>query len=242
MNNKTPIDGELLRAAYPGIKGSSISLDDRFARNPKFPNYSLVKDFLIVLDGQRKSSVRGLITAKSLEAGSQGAPVSWRNPDEWMDERLVGDELDIAKHIWKGSMKTVNPANIYGSYLLISRYNLLGLRNGIFERTVRTELFLEDFSNVVCQVDFQEGIFQILLWASNEEGLTNDTLHSNWHKFCEEFTNMRSGKSIRSSLYQRVRNCRERSLLNSGRYTTSSTKLGREYINNWNAILEKQYT
>lgn len=85
---------------------------------PLFPIYSEVEKLLVIVAGKTKrSELLQLFKVIWDQTGTPQNTVDWSNPDQWIDERLAGNEKTLAKQIWDESNKTVNPRYIYGSYL-----------------------------------------------------------------------------------------------------------------------------
>lgn len=198
-------------------------------RNPKFPKYSSVRDLMKVIKGCRKQDVRAFLNAKSMESGERGAPVSWKNPDQWMSDRLTGVEKEIAERVWFGTERRLNPASIYGSYLLIVRYHLLGSDEGTLTWTERSSLFQKQSSSVIFEVDFYEGVREIIEFLSAGDATKSD-LREHWRNFCFNKTNIKSERSIDSTLSLRLTNCRERDLIKRSNENFSLCEIGLEYL------------
>ncbi|WP_159090107.1 hypothetical protein [Ruegeria sp. Alg231-54] len=198
-------------------------------RNPKLPKYSVVRKLLGILPNVAKSDVRGLVDAKFLEAGSKERPLSWKKPDQWIAARLSGSEADIAIRIWHESEKTVNPAIIYGAYLLINRYELLSLSDGIYTKDSGTTAFCMEWSNKVFEVDYYEGLYHVLSWASERGQLDRSELQAAWCELCYLHSRMTSQKSILTSLSQRISNLKERGLLEEVNGCICLTNSGNAY-------------
>jgi restriction system protein len=73
-----------------------------------------------------------------------GSPQSldWSDPDHWIGERLSGDLQTLARQIWEGSGKTLNPRYFYNPYKFATRLKLLQPVNGIYRLGERGRRFL----------------------------------------------------------------------------------------------------
>ena len=207
-----------------GIAGEPI------ARNPKFPKYSIVRELLGVLPGLTKRDLRGLIDAVHLESGSKGAPVSWKNPEVWIKERLDKHEIKAAARIFEGTKRSVNPARIYGAYLLIRRYGLLSEVEGIYCENRHTSEFEIEPSSTVFRVDYFEGNVHILHWLNGYDDLARESLNCRWAELCSIRSQMRSDRSIRSALSQRTSNLKSRGLINETGRMLRLSESGRQYV------------
>jgi hypothetical protein len=75
-------------------------------------------------------------------ANTQPDSIDWANPDHWINERLSGDAQRLARKIWEGSGKALNPRYLYGHHKIISRLKLLELVEGTYVSGERGRQFL----------------------------------------------------------------------------------------------------
>lgn len=217
---------------------NSSRASEPLARNPKFPKYSEVRTLLVILPGTRKEDVRQLIETRQLESGTVQDPVSWRCPDEWITKRLDGRAAEIALSVWVESGRRINPARIYGSHLLIRRFELLTEERGVLISNQATEGFIAGIRNRKnLELDYFEGLFHILKWIYSARELRRTELLSAWTEFCVAHTNMTSSRSMRHSLSQRVSNLKERDLISEGNCVLSLSEQGRNYIDEYRYIV-----
>ena len=88
-----------------------------------------------------------MITAIFEQTGTPQNPVDWSEPDLWINERLSGEDAEIALRIWQTDNHILNPRHSYGCYLFLN-YPLFDLMastaDDIWAPTARGERFLQD--------------------------------------------------------------------------------------------------
>jgi restriction system protein len=72
-----------------------------------------------MLDGESAKRVRNMMNAIFELANTQPDSIDWANPDHWINERLSGDVQRLARKIWEGSGKALNPRYLYGHHKII---------------------------------------------------------------------------------------------------------------------------
>ena len=103
------------------------SLGPPIAPAPRAPTYTEIAHAVRMLDGESAKRVRDMMNAIFELANTQPDSIDWANPDHWINERLSGDVRRLARKIWEGSGKTLNPRYLYGHYKIINRLKLLEL-------------------------------------------------------------------------------------------------------------------
>ena len=109
---------------------------------PPSPTYADIGNAIRVLDGEPVKRARDLMNAIFEQAGSPQTPVDWSDPHTWIDERLAGELRTLARKVWEGSGKTLNPRYLYGHYTFINRLKLLDTVGGIYRLGERGRRFL----------------------------------------------------------------------------------------------------
>ena len=69
------------------------------------------------VSGYSVNSVRNMINAIQEQTGTPQNPVDWSEPDMWINERLKGEDAEIALKIWEQNNHILNPRHSYGSYV-----------------------------------------------------------------------------------------------------------------------------
>jgi hypothetical protein len=109
---------------------------------PHPPTYTEIAHAVRMLDGESAKRVRDMMNAIFELANTQPDSIDWANPDYWINERLSGDVRRLARKIWEGSGKTLNPRYLYGHHKIINRLKLLELVDGTYLSGERGRQFL----------------------------------------------------------------------------------------------------
>jgi restriction system protein len=109
---------------------------------PPSPTIADIGNAIRVLDGEPAKRVRDLMNAIFEQSGSLQDQVDWSDPDRWIDARLAGELQTLARKVWEGSGKTVNPRYLYRHHTYINRLKLLESVDGIYRLGERGRLFL----------------------------------------------------------------------------------------------------
>ena len=80
---------------------------------------------LPIWNGRPRTQITGLRATIAKLRGSPQEPGDWTRPDEWISERLHGDDRNLAEAIWQKTKGRVNPRHVYGHWLLACAYRLL---------------------------------------------------------------------------------------------------------------------
>jgi restriction system protein len=97
---------------------------------------------VLALQDEPTRRVRELLNVLFEQAGAARDPIDWSDPDRWIDERLSGELRALARKIWEGSGKTLNPRYFYGCHAFINRLKLLRAVDGVFRLDERGRRFL----------------------------------------------------------------------------------------------------
>jgi restriction system protein len=109
---------------------------------PPSPTYAEISNAVRLLDGVSARDVRELMNLIFEQATAALSTTDWSDPDRWIDQRLSGDLQMLARKIWDGSGKTLNPRYLYGHYVVINRLKLLDTADGIYRLGERGRRFL----------------------------------------------------------------------------------------------------
>lgn len=199
-------------------------------RTPLFPLYSEVLLLLKILDGEKKDAVWSMIKALFEQAGTPQSVVDWSQPDEWIEERLKGDEKRLAKKIWEQSDHQVNPRHIYGSYLFINTYKLFSLdADGNYGLSDDGQAFIKDDSTVIRKLDEAEGLPQLLsILAAHSPAKRGDLLEE-WSEFLLANSKFASLSTFKDTLRRRLLNLVERAYVAREGNTYTITDKGISY-------------
>ena len=92
---------------------------------PIIPLYSQVNSVLKIWDNISKDAINSTIKAIKSQIGTVENPVDWSDPDQWIPERLSGDDAIIALKLWDECQKSFNPRYMYRLYLFVNTHALL---------------------------------------------------------------------------------------------------------------------
>src|SRR5258706_10846126 len=200
-------------------------------RTPLFPTYSEVRQLLPVIDNIPKSSVSGLINAIWEQTGTPQGPVSWSEPDIWINERLAGEDAQLAKRIWEISGRTVNPRHLSGAYAFINTHSLLVPDSmGIYHLTERGKGFQRDDTRIVRELDDIEGLPQLLAILSTKTQAKRGDLLPEWGDFLREHSKFGTASTINDTLRRRLVNLVERGMVAREGVAYAITQAGRDYV------------
>lgn len=212
----------------------------RKVRTPLFPLYSEVRSLLPIWDGVQKDDVRELIKEIWEHTGTPQDPVDWSNPDKWIGERLPSEYQQLARRIWEGTHKTVNPRHVYGSYLFIYGYDLLAPDStGRYRLTARGKGFLHGREDVVREIDELEGIPELLAMLATKPKAKRGDLLPEWSEFLRAYSRYGTDSTIKDTLRRRLVNVAERGFATREGNTFDITDKGAAYAaDSWRAPSE----
>jgi hypothetical protein len=111
-------------------------------RAPPSPTFAEIGSTVRVLDGEPVKRVRDLMATIFDQAGCAPSALDWSDPERWIDERLDGDLEALARKVWEGSDKTLNPRHLYAQVAFINRLRLLEPVDGVYRLGERGRRFL----------------------------------------------------------------------------------------------------
>ena len=202
----------------------------RIVRTPLFPTYAEVTALLKVFPNYRKAQLQSLIKALHSQVGTVKNNVDWSNPDEWIGEKLQGDDRQLATDIWQQSQRKVNPRHIYGAYLFISGFDLLdNSSNGLWLLTATGQGFLTNQPEIVRQLDEAEGLPQLLAILATSSPARRGDLLEEWSEFLLENSNYKTPSTFKDTLSRRLSNLVERGYVDREGSSYSITNKGVDY-------------
>lgn len=210
-------------------------------KTPLFPDYDKTVAFLKVLEGKPVESYRSLWATIWSLTGTPQNPVDWQNPDEWIEERLNGEDRQLAMLIWKDTNGLVNPRHTQGSVFLINNYDLVDVESDVFKFTARTKEFVKSEDNPVArEIDQSEGCIFLLDAVSLHKSGKRSTFLDAWKEYLESNSNYRQISVIQDSMRRRLRNMTKRGYVSREGNTYSITSKGTAYLDSFakNANLE----
>lgn len=217
-------DGVPAMAVEEGPDGA-----ERRVRIPHFPRYDEVRLVLPIWAGRPRAEVTGLRSTIATLRGTPQEPVDWTSPDQWIPERLVGSDRDVALAVWKGTDSRVNPRHVYGHWLLATNYGLLDEdSDGLLRLSERGSDFLKSpGGKTEAALDESEGLLKILALVADTGPGSFSELVGGWGEYLSRRSKFGTDSTIKDTLRRRLRNLLERGLLDrSGtQYTISETGL-----------------
>jgi restriction system protein len=109
---------------------------------PADPTYADIRHAVRAIEDVPAARVRAMMNAIFEQAGSPQSRLDWSDPDRWIGERLAGELQTLARKIWEGSGKTLNPRYFYNPYKFITRLKLFQPVDGIYRLGERGRRFL----------------------------------------------------------------------------------------------------
>ena len=109
---------------------------------PSSPTYPEISHTVRLLDGEPAKRVRDMMNAIYLQTGRPQKPIDWADPDSWIDAPMSGELLALARKLWEGSGRTLNPRRLYATQRFVTRLKLLEQVEGIYRLNERGRRFL----------------------------------------------------------------------------------------------------
>lgn len=206
---------------------------ERRVRVPLFPTYDEVRLVLPVWDGKPRTAITGLRSTIGELRGTPQEPEDWTEPDKWIPERLSGSNLDLAKAIWEGTQKKVNPRHVYGHWLLACTYDLLDEdREGRMSLTDAGRDFVSNPSgDTVAVMDEGEGLIKLLALVAEKGPARFGDLVGDWAEYLKRRSAFGKESTIKDTLRRRLKNLLYRDLLSRSTTLYKVTDAGLEYLN-----------
>ena len=198
---------------------------------PLFPDYSMTIILLKIITGMPIADFKNMWNTIWGLRGTPQNTVDWTNPDEWIDQRLLGKDKEIANKIWQRSNRNVNPRWTRGCQFLISGYNLISEDNGTFQLTDAGKDFVSNpISDVVKRIDIEEGLIQILRQLSLIERGKRADLLVEWEEYTKYHSNIKQDSVRKDYLRRRLANLVDRKYVKRNGVTYCITDKGLNYL------------
>jgi restriction system protein len=200
-------------------------------RTPFFPLYSEIVHVISVFNERPKKQATRMIQTIGSQMGTPKNPVDWSDPDTWINERLSGDNAELAQAIWEKSDKTVNPRHISGVYSFINTYSLLEPdATGIYRFTDEGRAFVNGDEKVVQSLDDAEGLLQLLSILSTKQLARRGDLIEEWGEFLKNYSRFGTASTIKDTLRRRILNLVERGYVSREGNKYSIAQSGLDYL------------
>jgi len=198
-----------------------------------YPKYPDVRDLLRVLSGRPVKQMVRMRRELLALAGSRRKPTSFKNPDEWIPERLESESQELARAIWIESGKAFNPARTEGAWELVRRYELMVTDSaGLLQLTPTGTDFLEQRTGEVeMRLDNLEGLHEVLALVAGHTPTRSRDIFPEWSEYLARYeTSMRAEATKRDSLRERLNNLIDRGLVERRHIIYSVTGDGMAYL------------
>lgn len=200
-------------------------------RVPWFQPLSVVRGALRVFDGTPKTLVDDLTKQLHAQRGTPKKQVDWTNPDEWIEERLAGDEAKLARRLWSESEHVVNPRWLAGPTALIRIYELAKVDStGVYRSTELGRAFTAEEPDAVRRIDEGEGMIRILSILSTTPKAQTRELLPEWGRYLRENSPFQADSSIRDALQRRLADLKDRGMIARTGNTYSITQAGADCL------------
>jgi restriction system protein len=197
---------------------------------PIFPTYADIGFAIRSLEGEPLRRVRGTMTAIYDQAGTPQSPVDWSDPDIWITERLTGDLQGLARKVWEGSKKTLNPRYLYGCYLFINRMKLLDQDGGVYQLGERGRKFLAGDEAVLRELDAVEGLPKLLSLIAERSPCKRGDILPAWSDYLKAVSLFATPKTFADTLRRRLLNLAERGLVTREGNFYAITETGLQWL------------
>lgn len=197
---------------------------------PHLPTYQQACCFIRIMDGVQESRLRSMMSAIRDQTGTPKAPVDWSEPDKWIQEKLTGENAELAHQIWTQSQGVINPRYVQGSLTLSLRQKLLVVDSyGRLCKTRAGDSYISGDLEIHQKVDRFEGVDQVLLLLSTHDKVQTSDILKEWMDYLHDNSSIRSESFGRHALWSRLRYLVTRGLASqNGSY--SITPEGEAYL------------
>ncbi len=201
---------------------------------PIFPEYGNTKALINILTGESVPVFKAMLNSIKELTGTPQNSVDWTEPDKWIDQRLSGQDRELALKLWRQSRKQLNPRWIRGEMFLISGYKLMSEEDNIFQLTERGKIFIKgDDNKIMREIDQEEGLIQLLLQAAALNRSKRADFINEWKQYLDSNSNVREESVVKDYLRRRMVNLRSRNYLSREGNAYSITKAGLSYLENF---------
>lgn len=220
------------REARLHTQQSSKEDTERRVRTPFYPNYEELRLLLPIWSGVLRTNITGLRSTIVQLRGTPQNQVNWKNPEQWIPERLAGAEQKLASAIWEGSKHQVNPRYDYGHWLLSNTYKLLEEdASGVMNLSARGRDFIESVGGETeALLDEYEGLLKILAIVSESGPARLSEFIHEWGDYLQRRSKFKTENSIKVTLRRRLRNLKVRGLIEYSGNAYSITQQGLDYL------------
>lgn len=208
---------------------------------PHYPDYTSARAFLRLMDGRSRRTLASMRDSIYENVGTPQETRDWSQPEQWIPEILQGEERSLAEYLWQSSEGKVNPRHLTGLWLFCSSYELfMPDHQDKLHITSRGQDFLsEPLGEVVQQIDYSEGLLQLLAIVSEHSPSKRSDLLPHFAEFLAQYSRVRSQSAISSRWYDRISNLVERNLVTRQGVFYQISKDGLAYLDRVATLLKE---
>jgi len=206
---------------------------------PLFPTYSTVRQLLQAF--QTPTTIHQISSMQKAireQIGTPQQPMDWRDPSQWIEERLTDGDREIAKKLWKHQ---INPRYIQGALWVVKQYQFITIdEHGNIELSERGKRFLDGDQQIYVEIDQSQGILEILSILGSRDRMHRKELLPEWEEFLLKYTNYSRTTAVKDTLRRRLVNLEERGLVSREGSYVQITELGIQYLNQVGPVVEQE--
>jgi restriction system protein len=202
----------------------------RLRLTARLPTYQQACHFIRIIDGLPEGALRSMMSAIREQRGTPKHQVDWTEPSKWIQERLSGEDADLAHKLWTESDGGLNPKYIRTALNLATKNELVIIDSqGVFHKTSAGDAYIAGDLETHRRVDKSEAVDQMLLLLSTRGRVQTPDLLEEWMDYLRSNSLIRSESFARNSLWSRLRYLVTRGLASqNGSY--SITPEGEAYL------------
>jgi restriction system protein len=240
-DGQTPFDIEAVVEPTLQTPTSTSTAGPR-SPTPLFPTYTNARHFLRIIDGIFADAYQTMASAIRDLHGNPQEQVNWSSPDEWIAQRLDGEDRELAQNIWLGSEKHINPRYTRGCWYFVIKHRLLTRKqDNILRISERGRTFLEHpGGELEAEIDEYEGVLVVLQLVAEQGLARRSALLPAYGEYSRSQTTFQSENVLKTSLYDRLRNLIDRNFVLARGNSYEVTEAGLAHLEHYAALLPGQ--
>jgi len=221
-----------LPATISGSKdGANNAIPEQPGLCPWLPTFSQLRGYLTAIEDVPVTELENLESALVKLRGTPQEPVSWENPETWIEERLRDNDQALARRIWARSNHKSNPRYLRGSGIVAERYDLIEDENQKWSVTAAgKDLLASELGATERGIDLQEGMGEILKIIQIRPNARRGDLLPGWRDFVVGHSNVRQESVVKHFLYNRLQSLLDRKLIERDGQRYHLTRPGEDYL------------
>lgn len=231
-HERTDPDRSALKGNDSEEKGAADNMRNMRVRISSFPVYSELRCLLSVWNDRPRKQVTNLRTTIEKLRGTLQKTVNWTEPEKWIQDRLNGNDRDLARVIWEQSKGSVNPRYIYGHWLLARNYDLLQEDEGILHLTETGQDFQKNpDGEAVADIDEKEGLIKMLSIVAHIGPVRAKGIVEEWADYLARHSSFSKESVVKLTMRSRLNNLVKRGLIERKGNLYSVISEGRAHLN-----------